>query len=283
MAKTKFFRVAVEGTTVDGRTIDRDMIQQMADTYNPATYTARINCEHLRGFSPQPPFNSYGSVDAVKAEEIELELAGKKEKRLALMASFDVNDQAKEINKAGQKLFSSVEIAPDFAGSKKAYLFGVALTDTPASLGTELLKFSRDEKRKDNILLFTDAFEIEFEDDTSGAAEQVTGLFSSMRKAFDVFAAGGKVAEPEKPAVQTPAEPKTETNADLAAFAKLMGEGMDGLAQAFKASSDATAAAIGQFRTEIDTIKKEIEKAPSRNYTARPLSNGGDGRVRADC
>lgn len=282
MAKTKFFRVAVEGPTVDGRTIDRDMIQQMADTYNPAIYTARINCEHLRGYSPQPPFNSYGSIAEVKAEQVEMEIGGKTEKRLALFAAFEVNDQAKEINKAGQKLFSSIEIQPDFAGSKKAYLIGLALTDSPASLGTEVLKFSRDEKRKDNLLAFSEC-EIEFEEEGSKAADQVTGLFASMRKAFDVFAAGGKVSEPEKTAVEPTPAPKQDGNADLTAFAKIMGDGMESLATAFKASADAQAAALAAFRTELDAMKADIETTPSRNHSARPQSSGGGERTRADC
>ncbi|WP_269436244.1 GPO family capsid scaffolding protein [Ralstonia pseudosolanacearum] len=42
MAKsTKFFRIATEGATSDGRVIDRDDLIQMASNYNPETYTAR--------------------------------------------------------------------------------------------------------------------------------------------------------------------------------------------------------------------------------------------------
>jgi len=49
MAKTNFFRVAVEGATVDGRVIERAWLEEMAASYAPATYTARINCEHIAG------------------------------------------------------------------------------------------------------------------------------------------------------------------------------------------------------------------------------------------
>lgn len=283
MAKTKFFRVAVEGATVDGRTIDRAMIQQMADTYNPTTYTARINCEHLRGYSPQAPFNAYGSIAEVKTEEVELELGGKTEKRLALLASFEVNDQAKDINKAGQKLFSSVEIQPDFAGTKKAYLVGLALTDSPASLGTEVLKFSRDEKRKDNLLAFSE-FEIEFEDESGKAADQVTGAFASMKKFFDSFTGAGQQQQAAAPAVVTPPTGGTGGSAsDFAAFGKQMAEGMEVLASAFKASADANAAALASFRREIDTLKADLEATPSHKHSARPTGTGGGDRARADC
>jgi hypothetical protein len=142
MPLTRFFRVAVEGATVDGRTIDRSWIDEMAAGYNPTTYTARINCEHIAGFSPEPPFNSYGSVAALRAVDFDMPLDGKTVKRRALEAQFDVNDQLLAVNRKGQKLFTSVEIAPNFASTGKAGLVGLAITDNPASLGTEMLEFA---------------------------------------------------------------------------------------------------------------------------------------------
>lgn len=44
--------------------------------------------------------------------------------------------------KKGQKLFTSMEVSPKFADTGKAYLVGLAATDDPASLGTEMLAFS---------------------------------------------------------------------------------------------------------------------------------------------
>lgn len=67
MAKTRFFCIAVEGGTTDGRVIERDWIEQMAAGYNPATYTATINCEHIRGYDTGtaslrrcPPVHAHG-------------------------------------------------------------------------------------------------------------------------------------------------------------------------------------------------------------------------------
>lgn len=45
--KPKFFRVATEGTATDGRTITREWIQQMAASYDPKKFGARIWLEHL--------------------------------------------------------------------------------------------------------------------------------------------------------------------------------------------------------------------------------------------
>ena len=70
MAKSKFFRVAVEGGTTDGRTITREWIEQMAKRYNQSTYGARVNMEHIRGYDPNGQFKMYGDITAAKTEDI---------------------------------------------------------------------------------------------------------------------------------------------------------------------------------------------------------------------
>lgn len=298
MAMTQFFRVAVEGPTVDGRNIERAQIQQMADSYAPATYTARINCEHLRGYSPQPPFNAYGSVAALKAEEIELSIGGKTQKRLALYAAFEVNDQAKALTEADQKVFSSVEINPNFAETGKAYLVGLALTDSPASLGTEILKFSRDAGRKDHLFAleeFTLAFAEESPD------EAAAGAFAAMKRFFEGFAAPktdaahsaplsaasaapAQTIAPGTPPVQTGSGP-APTAAQLGdAFAAQMMGGLEALTKAFAAAQAKTDARLGKIAEDFATLRADVDRTPPRGYTARPLGGGaGAERPRARC
>ena len=122
-------RVATSGKTVDGRTIEAQDLRDMASAYDPATYTATIWYEHIRYFG------SLGTVAEVKAEAV----AGDK---VALFAKLQPNDRLLSLNKADQVLFSSIEIQPNFADTGKAYLRGMAVTDNPASLGTEALHFS---------------------------------------------------------------------------------------------------------------------------------------------
>ncbi|KWI47827.1 phage capsid protein [Burkholderia pseudomultivorans] len=132
----KFVRVATEGATTDGRAITRQQIQEMADTYNPATYGARVFLEHIRGVLPDGQFRAYGDVRAVEARSVE-------DGKLALFAQIDPTDDLRAMTKARQKIYSSIEIAPNFADSGKAYLVGLGVTDSPASLGTEILTFSQ--------------------------------------------------------------------------------------------------------------------------------------------
>lgn len=274
MARTKFFRVAVAGPTVDGREITPEQIQQMADTYNLETYTARMNCEHLRGYSPDGPFNAWGTVVAVKAEKVDLAIGGKTEKRLALFAQFDVTDQAKDYNKAGQKLFSSVEIQPNFAGSNKAYLVGSAVTDSPASLGTEMLTFSRDDKRKDNLRQ-VEEFTLEYEEAAPPAADAATGAFAAMTAFFKNFTP--KAAE--QPA--TPAAPNP--NEAFAQFATGMAAQMDVLSNGIATSISALEARIAAQSEEVTTLKHSIENTTSTKHNVRPLTSGGNGRAKAEC
>ncbi|HFL6942989.1 TPA: GPO family capsid scaffolding protein, partial [Stenotrophomonas maltophilia] len=69
--RSEFFRVAVEGATTDGRVIERQQIADIAETYDPEVYGARIWLEHFRSTLPDSPFRAYGDVLAVKAEEVE--------------------------------------------------------------------------------------------------------------------------------------------------------------------------------------------------------------------
>lgn len=135
--KTKPFRVAVSGKTVDGRQIPAQDIIEMAETYNTELYQARINLEHLLSIYPESTFKAYGDVIAVEAREEEI--AG--EQVMSLYATLEVIEDLEAINQSHQKIFTSIEYMPNFRGSDKAYLTGLALTDTPASVGTEALKF----------------------------------------------------------------------------------------------------------------------------------------------
>ncbi|WP_142907435.1 GPO family capsid scaffolding protein, partial [Klebsiella pneumoniae] len=68
--KAKRFRIGVEGATTDGRNIERAWLEQMAASYDPQMYTALINLEHIKGYTPDSPFRRFGTVDKLEAEEI---------------------------------------------------------------------------------------------------------------------------------------------------------------------------------------------------------------------
>lgn len=136
--KSKWFRVAVAGDTSDGREISSEWIVQMAQSYNPSTYGARINVEHIRSYFPDSSFGAYGDVIALKTEKVNIN----GEEKDALFAQIQPNDNLIALNQKNQKIYTSIEVDPNFAKTGQAYLVGLAVTDSPASLGTEMLQFA---------------------------------------------------------------------------------------------------------------------------------------------
>jgi hypothetical protein len=129
---TDWLRIATEGNTFQNVPIERQWVIDIAETYNSKTYGARIWPEHRRWYG------AWGDVEQVKAEEID----GK----MCLFAKIKPNSQLITANENDQKVYTSIELDPNFAGSGKAYLTGLGVTDEPASLGTERLKFSTKER-----------------------------------------------------------------------------------------------------------------------------------------
>jgi len=176
LAKSKMFRIAVEGATTDGRTIERAWLEQIAANYSPTKYGARVNLEHYRGIVPDGPFKAYGDVLAVETRELDGEFAGK----LGLYAQIRPTPELVAMTGAMQKIYTSCEIDPSFADTKQAYLVGLAVTDNPASLGTEILSFAAQNpaaspfagRKVSPTNLFTAGAEtlIEFEEATQPAA-----------------------------------------------------------------------------------------------------------------
>lgn len=192
--KAKRFRVGVEGATTDGRNIERLWLEQMAANYDPQVYTALINMEHIKGFTPDSMFRRFGMVDKLETEELtEGKLAGK----LALYAWITPTDDLVAYTKQLQKLFTSMEVSVSFADSGEAYLVGLAVTDDPASLGTEMLAFSASAARNplanrktnpDNLFTAAEETLIELEevqDDKPSLFTRITALFTKKEQSDD--------------------------------------------------------------------------------------------------
>ena len=192
--KTKRFRIGVEGATTDGREIQREWLEQMAASYNPEVYTALINLEHIKSYLPESTFNRYGWVTALVAEEIQ---DGPLKGKMALYADVEPTSALVELVKKGQKLFTSMEVSPKFADTGKAYLVGLAATDDPASLGTEMLTFSASaahnplaNRKQSPENLFTAAEETlieleETQDEKPSLFARVTALFTKKEQTDD--------------------------------------------------------------------------------------------------
>lgn len=238
-----FTRVAVEGATVDGRTIQRVWLTQAAKNYDPEIKGARIWVEHMRSIWSDSPFSAQGDVVALKAEEIKTgKLAGK----MALYAAIKPLPDLVEMNKKGKKVYSSIEVEPKFADTGEAYLTGLAVTDDPASLGVEMLKFSakRDESKFSSEPLETTLeFGAEDEDEDNedeGTRSESAGLLSKLLGKFRRI--NGRQSDAEK------------FNADAAEVLGVMAETIEELRE----TVDAQAKQIAKFRKQLSTHQQDF-------------------------
>ncbi len=183
--QTGWVIAATEGATVDGRIISKQWIEDMAAQYSPDEYTALIWPEHFRSSWGPYEGKNWGTVDEVKS--------AKEGDKLRLFVKLTANDYLLEANKDGQKLFMSIEPNVDYKGTGKAYLQGIAVTDSPASTGTTRLKFSvGDTKHEYEVsqleeLLFTDFIKDQSEPTEQNQSAKEKGLFAVIANYFKTF------------------------------------------------------------------------------------------------
>jgi len=266
----KFFRVATEGATTDGREIQREWIEQMAANYNPKKYGARVWMEHIRGLTADSIFNALGDVLSVEAREVE-------DGKLALFAEIDPTDELKAINKKRQKVYTSIEVNPKFSDTGEAYLEGLGVTDTPASLGTDMLAFSRTKgtasplasrkQHEGNVFSAGEEVELNFDEETPkpGIGDFVKNLFSRQ---------------------------ETKTNKGFEAFGADIKGAFSEFAQRFDELSTEvekrpTAEQFSQLQTDHDALKKSFDelfiKLDNEPDTSRRAPATGGGEQLTDC
>lgn len=273
--RSKWFRVAVEGATTDGRQMERNWIEEMVAAYDPKKYGARIWMEHIRGTLADSPFRAYGDVLALKAEEVEIDGA----KRMGLFAQIEpTDDLVKMVNNLKQKIYTSIEVMEKFAGTGKAYLMGLAVTDTPASLGTEMLAFAaknpeasplRSRKQSpDNLFTASVETALEFEE-----YEEKPGVGAAL------FARVQELL-------------KGKQGVDDLEFAQI-GNAVEAIAEHVKQQAEAFAAEVkasAELRAQLDQLSKQFTElktalGKTQDFTQqqRPPATGGDGKVLTDC
>ena len=274
---SKFFRVATEGATTDGREIQRSWIEQMAKNFNREKYGARVWLEHMRGMLPESSFAALGDVLAVEARTVE-------DGKLALFAQIEALPALVAMNKAKQKIYTSIEVDPNFAKTGEAYLTGLAVTDSPASLGTEVLKFAAGNpdaspfkgKKHSEGALFTAAVETELglEGDAESIAAQLINRFSDMLKTLSGIAA-------PKPTPETSDAFATKTLEVLGAADAAIQQQAKELATE-KAAREKLAGEFNTLQANFNELSKKLSQQDG-STTQRPEATGSEGVVQADC
>ena len=271
--RSNWFRVAVEGATTDKRKIERTWLEQAAKNFSQNTYGARVWLEHFRSLLPDSPFKAYGDITAVKTEEVEI--AG--QKKLALFAQIEPTPELVAMNKAKQKIYTSIEIDESFADSGEAYIVGLAVTDSPASLGTDVLAFSAQkpdaspfkDRHYSATSMFTEALEAEIKfEEVAETENKALGLFNRVMDAL------GKS--------------KDKSVKDDAQFSELT-EAVEALANHAKDQGTAFTTEQTKLNTlqtaheklagEFADLLKRLGDTEDHSQQHRPPATGGDGKV----
>ena len=272
--KSKWFRIAVAGDTTDGREIQADWIIQMAANYDPNTYGARINMEHFRSVFPDGVFGAYGDVLALKTEKVDIN----GEEKDALFAQIEPTQGLIELNKKKQKVYTSIEVDDNFANKGSAYLVGLAVTDSPASLGTEMLQFAAgakvnpfsDKKQKpENLFTAAQEVSLEFEE----VKEQKSYSAGLIQKVKEKFSKKEKV---EKKPAESFSE-QEEAILEIATETAKQGEVVSDLEEKYSTLNTAHE----QLQNDFTELKNKLNGEP--NDEPRPKSGNSKFNEVVDC
>ncbi|HHJ4163763.1 GPO family capsid scaffolding protein [Raoultella ornithinolytica] len=268
----KKFRVAVSGNTVDGREIQPQHLRDAAANYNLNVYAARVNIEHFLSPYPGSDFGAMGDVVALSAEDItEGPLAG----RTALYAEIDPSDRMVQMTDKGQKVYSSIELAPQFALNGKAYVVGLAMTDTPSSLGTDRLKFAAQQRasvmafnnQQGEPPMFTEAIEAEVIELAAQRSDEGKQWFNRV---MGILGKGQKTDDQRFGQVHQAVEAVAQSQVDL-------GEQFSTAEQERQQDK----AAIQKLTADLAALRQQLEGTDG-NFSQRPAAGGGDSAQLAD-
>ncbi|HCI5659795.1 TPA: GPO family capsid scaffolding protein [Klebsiella variicola subsp. variicola] len=268
----KKFRVAVSGNTVDGREIQPQHLRDAAANYNLEVYAARVNIEHFLSPYPGSDFGAMGDVVALSAEDItEGPLAG----RTGLYAEIEPSERMKQMTDKGQKVYSSIELHPQFALNGKAYMMGLAMTDTPASLGTERLKFAAQQRasvmafnnQQAEAPMITEAIEAEVIELTAQRSDEGKQWFNRV---MGILGKGQKTDDQRFTQVHQAVEAVAQSQVDL-------GEQFS-TAEQERQQDKAT---IQKLTTDLAALRQQLEGTDG-NFSQRPAADGGANAQLAD-
>lgn len=265
----KKFRVAVSGATVDGREIKPEHLREAAANYNPDVYGARVNIEHYLSPYPGSDFGAMGDVAGLSTADIsEGPLAG----RTALYAEIEPSERMKQMTDKGEKVYSSIELHPQFALNGKAYVMGLAMTDTPASLGTERLKFAAQQRAQVMAFnnqqveppMFTEAIEAELIELTEQRSDEGKQWFSRV---MAIIGKGNKSDSEQFRQVHQAVESVAQGHADLL-------NNFNDLTRVHEQNSQT----IQKLTTDLAALTNRLGNQDN-NHSQRNPSTGGNGSV----
>lgn len=220
---TDWLCIATEGDTVDERQIYREWIVDMGETYDINHYGALIWPEHSRDWG------NFGAVREVMWQDGEDGLA-------RLYAKISPNMNLIYSNREGQLVYFSIEAEENWRGTGRTYLKGLAVTDSPASVGTTRLRFSQRNLSKQGYYacVMTDDGKITQEENMKTPWQNLFGIKPKSQKFEEV-----------------PAEEKPSDEDKLTVIANALND--------LEARVEAIEAQLTQTADEVETIKDVVD------------------------
>ncbi|QCT18493.1 phage capsid protein [Jejubacter calystegiae] len=236
---TNWICIAAAGDTVDGREIKEQWINDAVELYSPNLYTALLWPEHSR---------NYGNM----GEVLELMKQRDEEGVLKLYARLCPNISLIEANMKGQLIFLSAEFTPDgnFRNTGKTYLEGLGVTDSPASVSTTRLRFSRNKGRRYGAykpVVFDEVREIKREKDMAAKKKSWRHLFN--------------IEEPQNDPATDPQDDNGDSGDEkLAALAQAL-SALEERVTKLESSQEQTDQAVEDVQSDVDTVKDAVDNA----------------------
>ena len=241
---TDWICIATEGETIDGRNLEAQWLTDMADTYDAdGVYRAMIWPEH------ETWWGSCGEVLELKAEE--------RDGLTKLYARLCPAQELLSANQRGQLLFCSIEPTPtlNFRGTGKPYLEGLGVTNQPASIGLDRMRFSAEKNGAIyggfEPLVFRDVAEIT-EDEMSEKTESPKKML--FRSLFNISR-----PEKEKSAKKPQEKEKKSFFSRNLKFSEEQIEALVEVVEELVEENEELTEALEEIKTKLDEVGEKVE------------------------
>lgn len=280
--KTGFKVIGRSGPTVDGRNIEPIALQQAAKNYKKELFTALIWPDHIRWFN-------MGTVEELRAVDNE-------EGGVDLLAIIAPNDIYLSTNSAGQRLFTSMELMPNFRDTGEYYLTGLAATDNPASAATSEMRFTSGADKAALLSTFTEHTPQQINDEQPPSwfqrfAEKFTKTEQSEEDAMDkkdkeAFEARFTALEKSIAALKPADKTDTQTPSEDFAAAQAKIEELSKQIEAFTTEKAGTVEQLKKLTEDFTALQTEFKAAVSEQKgtdAGEHFSAGTDESIQTDC
>jgi len=210
--------------------------------------------------------------------------------KMALYNQIEPTESMVKLIKSGQKIYPSIEIDLDFATTGKPYQAGLGITDSPASLGVDVLAFAAQHpaanpfagrKQSPNNLFSAavDPIEIEFEDEPADTT--AASLFTAVKEKLAKLAGKGKTHDGQFAEVGEALQGVADTLEQIAASNTAVSQQFASQVTALTARLDAIEAANKTAAKNFSDLRTQLESTPGGQ--PRPAATGGADTQLTDC